>query len=470
MAEPTTQPLPQEPPRQDFVYRPLSGVAVASVVVGGLFALVILVCAVAAVWRGEPFLLPLWLLLLPAAGVGLAVLGRWHILRSEDTRAGMGLTQWGLGLSLVFGLGYATFYFVTYLAVAQQSNAFLLDKGPDSGYLARLQAGDINGAFLLTLPLQHRRGAQPNNPEAMEQQFDLGGNDREPRGLLTQFHADPLVRRLAAAGDKATIEPLAVRNWTYENQGYKVERFYRISTDEGSFEVLLTTQSVNSPEGEGRKWYLVWSPRQGISQLQLTDEGRKLKALREESARFANEWFVKLFTSQSKAAFLDTLPLKQRAQLRRPGAWDAPTSEQLKAFMAAGGVFHTDALRTIDPRNRRPVLDALAKFVVQPIQGQKPIEVRPEEALLSAVTGTPPGPVSVTHQFEFALAISQTGQSRKHAVPFIVMAAITLEAPPTAEAAANDPQRWRVARVEFRRAVALNLGPPPGPGGPGGPR
>ena len=96
MAEPTTQQLP-EAPGQDFVYRPLSGLAVAGVIVAGLYGLLLIVCAVVALWRGDPFLLPLWLLILPAAGVGLSLLGRWHILRSEDTRAGLPLTCWAWG-------------------------------------------------------------------------------------------------------------------------------------------------------------------------------------------------------------------------------------------------------------------------------------------------------------------------------------------------------------------------------------
>src|SRR5262245_55714103 len=138
MAEPTTQPLPASP-GQDFVYRPLSGVAVAGVVVASVFAVLLVICAAAAMWRGEPFLLPLWMVLLAVTGAVLSLLGRWHILRSEDTRAGLGLTRWGLWISLITGLGYGTYYFFTGLAVQNQANSFLLDKGPDSGYLARLK-------------------------------------------------------------------------------------------------------------------------------------------------------------------------------------------------------------------------------------------------------------------------------------------------------------------------------------------
>src|SRR5438045_2399125 len=100
MAEPTTQQLP-EPPGQDFKYRPLSGVAIASVIVSGLFALLLVVFALGSLTRGEPLLLPLWMMLLPVAGLALALLGRWHIFRSEDTRAGLGLVRWGVWLSLI---------------------------------------------------------------------------------------------------------------------------------------------------------------------------------------------------------------------------------------------------------------------------------------------------------------------------------------------------------------------------------
>ena len=93
-----------------------------------------------------------------------------------------------MGIGLVTGLGYATFYFVTGLAVTTQADNFLLVKGPDSGFLTRLQAGDVNGAFLLTRPLSERSGANPNDQTAFEDQFDMPApGDRAPAGLLSMF-------------------------------------------------------------------------------------------------------------------------------------------------------------------------------------------------------------------------------------------------------------------------------------------
>jgi hypothetical protein len=484
MAEPTTQ-TPPETPAEDFVYRPLSGVAVAGVLVSGVFAVVLLVCGAVALWRGEPFLLPLWLLLLPVAGVALSLLGRWHILRSENTRAGLNLTRYGLWTGLVAGLGYGAFYFATGLAVTNQSNSFLVDKGADTGYLKHLQEGDVNRAFLLTRSLSERSGANPNDDEAMLDQFDAPA-DKDPRGLLSQFKLDPLVRRITAPSAAAEFEPLGVRNWSYENRGYKVERFYRVTTREGSFEVLLTTQSVDTPEG--RKWFVHWVPKQGLAPMTLKDEGKRLEAVRRQSAAFANAWLQKLTQGQTVAAFLDTQPAAQRAALMKT-AHALTQAQYLLAslpanpatalcefqgllapgflpgyteFWEGGGCFHSDKLRAGGVQDR---VRAQLRFFVQspPRPGQIGSGIKAEDMMLAVVQDGGPGPVTVSQRFEFPLMVALKGGPQMA----MISGEIVLETPAPLEP--NNPQaqqRWRIARVNFLQALPMPMqGPGQGPPG-----
>jgi hypothetical protein len=472
----------------DFVYRPLSGVAVAGVVVSGVFAAVLMVFGAVALVRGEPFLLPLWLLLLPVTGVILSLLGRWHIQRSEDTRAGLALARWGLRIGVVAGLAYGVYYLATYLAVTNQSNSFLVEKGPDSGYLERLRDGDVYSAFILTQTLTKRGGANPNDPAAMLDQYDAPG-DKEPRGLLTLFLADPLVRRLSAPGAKAEFEPRGVSSWSFEGGGYRVERLYRIRTREGEFEVLLTTQSAQSRDGE-RKWMVHWTPKQGLPPLTMNEEGKKLDVLRRQTAAFANQWFIKMMKGQQDPrhrvdAFLDTQPpaarlemlKKATALLRVQQALTLSPGQPLAAaatvlpevfspallpgfddFLDGSACFHGEQLRAPE-QLKILVRDRLRYFVKAPPQGQFTVQIKPDDMQLAVVRDAGPEPVTVTHRIEFPIALVPAAGKQQQL--WLVSGEVVVELP---AAANNAPLPPRIARVNFLNAIPTQMpqGPPGG--------
>src|SRR5262249_24716015 len=155
MAEPTPT-AAEERPAEPLVYRPLSGLAIAGLVCGALYALLVVSSILLAFFRREPFFIPSWMLALPIAGFVLALVGLRQIRESEGTRAGAGLAHWGLWLSGLSGLGAALFVWVSGLAIEKQANEFLMEKSSTdrwSGFFPRLLEGDTNGAFLLTKPL-----------------------------------------------------------------------------------------------------------------------------------------------------------------------------------------------------------------------------------------------------------------------------------------------------------------------------
>src|SRR5438128_1745040 len=90
-------------------YKPLSLLAVAGLIVAGLFAVILLVNAGAAFFKGEPFFLGGVVIAVAMCGAVLSGLGLWQVATSEGTRAGAAIAKWGLGISIVGGLGYFTY-------------------------------------------------------------------------------------------------------------------------------------------------------------------------------------------------------------------------------------------------------------------------------------------------------------------------------------------------------------------------
>ncbi len=292
MAE--TTPLPtSEDPGPDVTYRPVSGLAIAGLGLGALFAVVVAAEAISGLISGMPFFLSGWFLLLPVAGVALSWLARRQIRASEGTRAGLGLARAGLWLSVLFGLGYAAYAGATVLAVRSQAVAFLLDpdNGPNAGFFAKLASPrGLNAAFLLTQPPDVRAGVNSAD-EARMRRFD-----RTSRGLpgpLTQFRNNPMVRIVRTAGPEADVRVATVRTCTYREGGYWVDLVVDVQTPYETIHCPMTVRSQENP-ATGREWYVDWTrtpstfaPETGWV---VTERGEQVNRLRLDSLQFAKEW------------------------------------------------------------------------------------------------------------------------------------------------------------------------------------
>src|SRR5262249_4357859 len=228
MAE--TKPVAAPPPAED-VYRPLSVPAVAGLCFSALYAALLLVTTVVALFKGAPFFLPWWLILVAIAGAVLSYFGLRHINQSEGTRAGAAVARAGLWLSIVPGLGYTAYSYFTGLALTQQANRFVTEAADDdSGFFARLQEGTSDGverAFLLTLPYGKRVGYASNKAKL---QKDFGPTPMGEEGDFGKFRDNPMVRVVVASGKETTVEPLGVLDWSYEQGRYRVMRAYNVVT------------------------------------------------------------------------------------------------------------------------------------------------------------------------------------------------------------------------------------------------
>lgn len=256
MSEPQTTTTPQEP----LAYRPISGWAIAGCGAGGLFAVLVAASTIVGLFQGSPVFFPMWVVVLPALGILLSLLGQRDIQNSEGTRAGGKIANAGLWLSIVSGLTYFSYYFVTGLALQSQANDFLMEKGPDSGFFPLIKEGatnpaQLNAAFLLTKPKNLRR-TDPSDEAMMRSLHDLGTKEGAP-GPLTQFRDNLLVRVFYKHLAKdAEITPLTVQDWLYEKKSYKVVRVYRVKTIEVEMEMLMVAASAEGEPGQGRHWFV----------------------------------------------------------------------------------------------------------------------------------------------------------------------------------------------------------------------
>ncbi len=293
-------PLPPPPPVSEPVaYRPLSGFAIAGFAAACLFAVLVLGVAAVALVQGAPFFYSPWVLLLPAAGLVLSLVARGEIHSSDGTRAGERLAQLGIWISLICGLGYFVYYYVTGLAVTTQANAFLTELGPDSGFFPHLEKAaespaDFNAAFLLVMPAGSRGGVRPEDDLGMRRQYDQPTAEGTP-GALTSFRKNIFIRLFTdAAPGKAHVETQGVQSWTYESRSYLVVRNYRISLPEAVVDATVPARSSEGEAaGEPRKWFvdLRVMPR---PVLKLTDLGRGLQFLRRHARDTLLRWQAEL--------------------------------------------------------------------------------------------------------------------------------------------------------------------------------
>jgi hypothetical protein len=337
MAE-TKTPLSAQTQYETIDYKPLSVPAVLGLVSGGLFILLALVLFILALRQGDPFFLSPWFFGLPIAGVVLSALGLWQVAGSEGTRAGAKAARWGLGVSLVGGIGYFTYVTFTGLAICQQANRFMTDREDNSGFLPRIIGSelDLRTAFLMTRSESEKSGIKPQNLADMERaDMPVGSN---PRGLFTLFCDSQFVKALRNSDPKAVSwEPLGVQDWTFESGAYKIRRSYRFHTDELTFDLpFVFTSSEPVGEGDKRSWK-VEPMRFNLQILKRTPLGLKKQALRLKASEFVSDfkggWLTHFSNRRLFNAYLATQPPAERRALEEK----YKTIRQLTPFVALAG-------------------------------------------------------------------------------------------------------------------------------------
>jgi hypothetical protein len=243
------------PPVEQDEYRPISGWAIAALVLS-LFSFL---C-----WMDSPPLLPARAYWLP--GFVLSIWAWWLIRRAENTLAGASLARIGAALSLINGVGAITSQEVTYWVVRAEAHRFaneVLD------YIHQRKEREL---FLATLSPDQRRHKEPPA-------------DRER--LIRYFEAQSKMGNPVIAFENSILGRVMLKeapnrqNWEYRGiTGYQV--FTDVSNPGYQFRFLYRVRSDLEPEQGGPP--LVYDVELVLTCLRVRNTHSRWRAQR--------EWFV----------------------------------------------------------------------------------------------------------------------------------------------------------------------------------
>ena len=298
------------PPPSSARYRPLSALAMIAFATALVYAIIVGGLGLAAFITGKTLFLRLWVLIFPVAAVVCAVVAQRQIRRSEGTLSGRALATGAWWLALVFGLGFLAFYAATYLAVCVgQAKKF------SELWLNKLSEGKVVEALLLTQEPAQRKFDSPDNKQALLVKYGLMPVGAR-KGPLGAFEDREVVRIFQEAGGNTQIQSFGVKNWDYDKGGYKVWQTYRVGTPLGAWDIQVTVQSSESPEFEGRQWFVALNDV-GVTASAFSPLGVVVDLLRKQVRTFVRDWLIKLENNDLEGAFLDTCDPHERAAIQR---------------------------------------------------------------------------------------------------------------------------------------------------------
>lgn len=293
------------------VYRPLSVAAIVGFVLAVLYSAFIVLGALFTFITGDHFLLSTWTVVLPVVVVVVCLFGRSAVQSSEGALGGLKLANWGVGLTVVCGLGYWSYYAATILALRQQAVAFV-----EAKFIPALTKGKVEEAFMLTFTPPRPEVAPAELRKFIEEHINMHVNRKAP-GRFTMFSQTDYVRFMEMAKDATKVTLLSAGVPTVERGGMEVPLTYRVDTPVKSFDLQVVARASESPKG--REWQ-VMENKTGtiINSISWNAEGNRLFQKNEPAAReFANSFAAKLAAQlDTEGAFLDTLPPGQRAKLK----------------------------------------------------------------------------------------------------------------------------------------------------------
>jgi hypothetical protein len=305
-----------------------AAVLLVLLVVVGLISLV-------AYSASNPWQLPLvsWLLL------GAALLVSWiawaRIRESEGALGGLALARWGVALSLGFGIFYGVYLLGNRAAVSSQAVASADE------YLELIRDDDLPRAFLRTL----KPGARPSEggdlERALEVEFNTPRTLREP-GMYSGFCLSEYVQFIRNSGQEARFKRLG-SSWEFKEGHYEVEVVYNVETTIGEFILNLLVISVESTGGGTRQWYIQFQPGAGALQdMKQTQASTELFVAMGAAQPLAREWTTFLQEGQLEAAYLDTLPPKDRKRQGQAWVLTQPLIGAAAGFAPRGATLHSD--------------------------------------------------------------------------------------------------------------------------------
>jgi hypothetical protein len=195
----------------------------------------------------NPWVLPLWTILIPLGTAAMCWVARSRILASEGTLAGTDLANWGMLLSLFFGLNYSAYLISNRIALSQQANEFT------QSWLTQICEHNLPAAFAQTIAADKR--PQPTR-DAIERQYNNPGGPSEQSGPFGMFQRNPVTRELMA-GKADTKFSLSTSSPTYEATTVDVKLQYHVTTPYSTFDLIVPTRGSETLSATGgRGWQI----------------------------------------------------------------------------------------------------------------------------------------------------------------------------------------------------------------------
>lgn len=298
MAELTPIPSAQRPAEPG--YQPLSGYAVAAIVVAGLFGIALLVLVGIGLWsRRTP--LSYELLIVPIAGLILSIVARSHIRNAEGTRTGVKLANLSWWICVLGGAGFAAFLAANEVALRRESQRVA------DAFFEALKAGQEEEAFeRYVLPPELRGRAVPGTPEYVQVYNSAG---------YREYANHNVIYALKQNGKDARVEHVNATDVGPEGEGFKAVHKYRITLPEGVFTVQLK-MIASEPRGGGRpQWHIEIGRALGMTNPEwefFSQYGRLVMQSQEEGEKFGRDWMAHLSAGRLGQADLYTRPLAER--------------------------------------------------------------------------------------------------------------------------------------------------------------
>lgn len=427
-------------------YRPVSGWAVASMLVAAAYIVIVVFGGGIALYSWSPFLLPLWTLLLPVLGCTLALWAQYQIRQAEGTRAGGGLARASWWICLLLGVIYVSFFAATSMAVRFQADRSVQE------WFELVRTNKLNEAFLRSVRPDLRVNVSPDDESMLRTRFGIASAGTGGQSPLSTFRSSQLVHLIQQGGSESRLKGLGVEEWQFVDGGYKVKRRYHLTTPEGELEVAITTASVESKMGQytGRQWFLEWDNQALVRNAKLTPQGEKMVGLRLEGHKFLDDWRRKILsgaTDNLEQAYLETQPIAERKD--KAAAYKAGKLE-LK------GILDQDSYRGDTEAWRKAAQGLLGTFFRPTIDDQPQVQ-----HLVVHRTGS-----RRWEKVQDRLRFSYDGEMHFTAGKGTFYRAelnVVLESEPGA-AEKGQSRDWRVVRIEFSQAQEPKLLPGQGPG------
>jgi hypothetical protein len=262
--------------------------AVAADTVAGLFLALLIFFGYSAAFKDhKPLIMPS-LLILPVLGVVLSFAARRTIRNSEGTRTGEVLANTAWWVSVVGGLGYATYLFAIEYSVRRDA-AGELDKWVT--YIIKPEnEADFYRAFIKTVEPGRRPQLNPEDPKPIIAQF---------RDRVTAFKELDLVRIARRNVGQCEFVPGTLKDWVYRPFGIECVFTGYLKCPEGKFPLVVSLMGGEAPPGTGvptgRQW-AVLIPQQGVIDVEKilgTPYGWRVAELEASGTMFGREFIAR---------------------------------------------------------------------------------------------------------------------------------------------------------------------------------